>query len=316
MQPTGSNVSAKDAEVHLETARLRLGKILVATDFSRYSHNALNVATALARQFDSELLLVHSVMPIAYSADPAVVVPELPVPHLDIAHANLQAEIDGCSALKTLKHKKIIEVRALIDLVNDVVERERVGLIVVGSHGASGLEKLALGSTAEAILRHTSCPVLVVGPNYSRSTWTCNSIVFATDLTIGAFRPAQYAAALAEELNADLTLLHLAQSVKNGEPEETNREALKARLRELLPKDAEDWCRVKTRVEFGEAAKDVATIAAMENADLILLGVSEHGPLADHAPWGTLTNTIRHASCPVLAVRGHLHGLERRAGKK
>ncbi|MHB1021164.1 MAG: universal stress protein [Acidobacteriaceae bacterium] len=316
MQATGTNVTAKDVEVHLETARLRLGKILVATDFSRYSHNALKVATVLARQFDSELLLVHSVMPIAYSADPAVVVPETPFPHLDIARANLQAEIDGCNDLKGVKHQEIIEVRALIDLVNDLVERERVGLIVAGSHGASGIEKLALGSTAEAILRHTACPVLVVGPNYSRTTWACKSILFATDLTIGAFRPAQYAAALAEELNADLTLLHLAAPARNGEPEETNREALKMRLRELLPKDAEDWCRVKTRVEYGEAAKDVVAIAVAEKADLILLGVSEHGPLADHAPWGTLTNTIRYAKCPVLAVRGHLYDLERRPQKK
>jgi|GEM_PF-508945 nucleotide-binding universal stress UspA family protein len=309
MEPYGQ---AEGGELHLGTTRLRLNKILVATDFSRHSRNAQHLASELAAYFNSKLLLVHSVTPVALTADTLISVPEYPLLRSDVARTRLQQEAQECTAANHVQHEEIVEARPLIELINEVVEQERVGLIVAGSHGASGIEKLALGSVAESILRRTDCPVMVTGPHYKPGKWQCRSIVFATDFSSDAFRPAQYAAALAEEMNAELTLLHLAPPHRNGEAEEVVREGLQSRLWELLPEDVEDWCRVKTRVEFSEDTRQVTRLAEVENADLILLGVAEKGPLADHAPWGTLTSTIQHAKCPVMAVRGHLHGVERR----
>ncbi|WP_130422562.1 universal stress protein [Edaphobacter modestus] len=55
-------------------------------------------------------------------------------------------------------------------MINRVAVQEKADLIIVGSHGASGLERLVLGSIAESILHHAICPTLIVGPNCVRRT--------------------------------------------------------------------------------------------------------------------------------------------------
>ncbi len=158
------------------------------------------------------------------------------------------------------------------------------------------------------MLRRVPCPVLVTGPHCSEHLETVRSIVFATGLEAPPFRPAQYASGIAEELNARLTLLHVRKPApREAEvPSRNIDHLLIEKLQELLPPDAESCCQTKVRVEVGNASEQVLRVAQEEGSNLIVVGVRESSSLADHSPWSPLSQIIRGAHCPLLAVRSHL----------
>ncbi|HKW76544.1 MAG TPA: universal stress protein, partial [Terriglobales bacterium] len=183
-----------------------------------------------------------------------------------------------------------------------------IDLIVVGTHGASGMEKLTLGSVAESVLRASSRPVMLVGPNANTAHSAFESVVLATDLGLGSLRAAQYASAIAEEENARLTVLTVVphESHAPGEPRALIKQRLRTALRQLLPSDSELWCRPSLRVEFGDPQEEIVAVVKEQAAGLLVIGVRPRGPLADHAPWSTVSKIVRSVSCPVLAVQSHL----------
>ncbi len=297
-----------EGKARLGTARVRFEHILVCTDFSPGAKAALDVAISLAKQFDASLLLVNSATPVVYPVGADPVMPELLDSNLDGARARMKRLIARQPALRSIKHEGIVSYVSAVELINQLTREKSIQLIVTGSHSAHGLEKLLLGSFAETVLRNAICPVLVVGPHCRRTAHPFRSIVFATGLRPGSLRPAQYASAIAEELNARLTLLHVAKAKPAipGESADVVEQRLSESLRSLLPPDAELWCKPKVLVAFGDASDEVLNAAAAEAADLIVVGIHDPTPLADHAPWSTMSRIIHGATCPVLGVREHL----------
>ncbi|MBI3849938.1 MAG: universal stress protein [Verrucomicrobia bacterium] len=147
-----------------ETAALpvfKLKKILVPVDFSDCSNKALHYAIPFARQFDAELILLHVVQPY-------VPVPEMPT--IDIGLLQSQMRGSGEKELKTLQRKVAGEVSSEIavrvgtpymEIIKAVKELD-VDLVILATHGRTGLAHVFLGSTAERVVRHAGCPVLVV----------------------------------------------------------------------------------------------------------------------------------------------------------
>jgi len=131
-------------------------RILVATDFSLCSLNALGHGEELARRLGAELILLHvRAVPVA-GAEKA-----------DDAHAAAEAEITR-SVDDLRKHG--LRVRALRrtgaadEEILGAAESERASLVVMGTHGRKGVARVLLGSVAERVLRSVPCPVLTVGP--------------------------------------------------------------------------------------------------------------------------------------------------------
>ena len=292
-----------DADIRLGTARISFNKILVTTDFSEESKVALQIAGSLAHLFGASVTIANCIPQLMYATGLEAVSMDLLSVEVNGIKEQMAREVAACPELRGLDHEEVVECGALLPFVNELVESRAIDLIVCGTHGASGVEKFLVGSTAEYLLRHVSCPVLFVGPKCGTRSFHSNSILFCTRLGISASRPAQYAAALAEEMNARLTLLHVASLEGNDPTDERAIQQLYRGLRALLPRDAEDWCNLKTCVEFGEFEAIAKIYLQQEMADLMILGVNEGGALADHAPWSTLSNVIREATCPVLAVR-------------
>jgi nucleotide-binding universal stress UspA family protein len=205
----------------------------------------------------------------------------------------------------SVHHQEIVYLNSAVGAIKAAVIEHSIDLIIMGSHGASGLEKLVMGSVAEAVLRSSHAPVMVVGPNCKTEKKGMNlrSIVLATDLVIGSLRPAQYAAALAEESNSSLTLVNVGSESQGAS--ELARKQVAERLKNLIPDDASLWCDPHTRAVVGDASEQILKVALAEKADLIVAGSSGSGPLLDHAPWSTLSKVIRGAACPVLAVQPH-----------
>jgi len=147
---------------------MQIRSILLPTDFSECGDYALPYATSLARTFGASILCVHVIEPMV----PAVGYSGMTEP-LPLADITGQLEDSAARALPKLAERKectgldvqelIVHGEAAAEIVRVAKERN-IDLIVVSSHGRTGLGRMLFGSTAEAIVRHSSCPVMVVKP--------------------------------------------------------------------------------------------------------------------------------------------------------
>jgi nucleotide-binding universal stress UspA family protein len=142
-----------------------LRRILVPTDFSQWSGSALTYAVAFAEKFGAEVLLLHVVQ------DLAVFVPEAALPaaplvppveqFLRAAREALDRAAGGPVAGGVAVHPEVAEGVPAEEIVRLARERD-VDLIVMGTHGRTGLAHVLLGSVAEKVVRRAPCPVLTV----------------------------------------------------------------------------------------------------------------------------------------------------------
>lgn len=147
---------------------IKLDRILVPTDFSDFSRPAMQYGCAIAARFSAEMHLLHVV------PDPAMLVPEAAAFSVETMQAQSESLVKGAQAtLNTLppdgweNEKQIIrEVRvgaAFMEII-DYAREHSIDLIVIGTHGRSGLMHILMGSVAERIVRKSPCPVLTVKP--------------------------------------------------------------------------------------------------------------------------------------------------------
>jgi nucleotide-binding universal stress UspA family protein len=143
-----------------------ISRILVATDFSTGSDLALDYATTLAHQFGAAVHLLHVV------EDPFVAgawTPELYIASISTVRASLIDEAAArlarlCPAFE--RHGLTVTSEVMVGspapAIRDVAEARRCDLVVMGTHGRSGMAHLLLGSVAEKVIRQAPCPVLTV----------------------------------------------------------------------------------------------------------------------------------------------------------
>ena len=185
---------------------------------------------------------------------------------------------------------------------------KNIDLIVVGTHGRTGLGRVLVGSVAETIFREASCPVLTVGPRLMGDPkWSLKirEVLFATDLTPCSEAALPYATSLAQENRARLVILNVFP--KSGDAAEMERQASSTRrsLGGLIPPGAGLWREPYCLAEPGEPAEKILDVAGGYHADLIVLGVRPHGVgVATHLSRPTAHRVIAGATCPVLTVRG------------
>ncbi|MFQ5329195.1 MAG: universal stress protein [Thermodesulfobacteriota bacterium] len=141
-------------------------RILLPTDFSTTSDHTVSYATSLARRYGAKLYLLHVI-------DETTEASGFYIPHL--SYKKMDDEMKA-AATKMLKNFCLDKLKSVKDYTFDVVEgipykeintyakAEGIDLIVMGSHGRSGIDRLVFGSTTERVLRSSSCPVLTVHP--------------------------------------------------------------------------------------------------------------------------------------------------------
>jgi len=147
---------------------LRLRRILLPTDFSGCANFALRYAAEIARASGATIICVHVVEPIAAAVGFSGLAEPMPIADIseqleDSAGRELP-QVAGCGEFNGLDVEEVIaHGDPAAEIVRVAGERE-VDLIVVSSHGRTGLGRIIFGSTAEAVVRHAACPVLVVKP--------------------------------------------------------------------------------------------------------------------------------------------------------
>jgi len=145
---------------------MQIRSILLPTDFSECGNYALPYAASLARKFGASILCVHVIEPMVPTVGYSGMTEPLPIADIsdqleDSAERELPkiAECEECAGLEV--EELIVHGEAAAEIVRVAKERN-VDLIVVSSHGRTGLGRIIFGSTAEAVVRHAPCPVLVV----------------------------------------------------------------------------------------------------------------------------------------------------------
>ncbi len=145
---------------------MEIRTILLPTDFSECGNYALSYATSLARKFSASIICVHVIEPIVPTVGYSGMTEPLPIADIteqleDSAERELPklAECDECAGIDL--EELIVHGEAASEIVRVAKER-RVDLIVIASHGRTGIGRILFGSTAEAVVRHAACPVLVV----------------------------------------------------------------------------------------------------------------------------------------------------------
>ncbi|HEY5175359.1 MAG TPA: universal stress protein [Terriglobales bacterium] len=284
-------------------SRIAISKILLATDFSPESQNALKCAISLAKRYESKLFLAHAISEeaslTAGDAWPALI---------DTAQRNAEdsmVQLEQTADLQSLPHEVLMQAGETWEVLSRLVSDQNIDLIVMGTHGSGGIDKLMLGSTAEKVVRHATCPVLTVGPCVRMlSLERFGNILYATDFSTGSLRALTYALSLAEEDRAEFTMLHIVESKPVSEAELVDWKRRDCeRLSQLVPTDIDLPYKPEIEVETGDPAKEIVRLADARNAELIVMGSHSGGAVSTHLPWTTLHHVLQHAHCPVLTVR-------------
>ncbi len=286
-------------------APVKFERILVATDFSPSSEKALHHAIAIARHFDSTLYLAHVVSSLGFVlAGPDTAVAASEAAWRDARR--LEDRLDSAGILTGVKHEIAVREGKVWEEIERMVTDHDINLIVLGTHGRTGLRKLVLGSVAEEIFRHATCPVLTVGPSAPAESAVnagLQHILFATDFSSESLEALPFAIRASREQNAKLTLLHVVEHLggEAGLDPERVIQSLEMRLRQLLPAeyDGEYEC----RVEMGQIEDAILDVAEQERADVIMLGLKKPATYIDHLGWLHAYRIVCGAHCPVLTIR-------------
>ena len=142
----------------------KITKILVPIDFSNYSKKALSYAVNFAKQFNSKIYLVYVIEPVIYPSDFSmgqVTFPSTDVELADRAKEELNALIKT-EIGDTIETDVIIRTGKPFVEINETASKEDIDLIIIATHGHTGMEHLLFGSTAEKVVRKAPCPVLTL----------------------------------------------------------------------------------------------------------------------------------------------------------
>lgn len=139
-------------------------KVLVPIDFSDYSKSALKYAVNFAKSFNADIILVYVVEPIIYPPDFSmgqIAMPSINTEWDDRAKDELaklaKNEITGVNSVKTI----IKTGKPFVEII-ETAKEENADLIIIATHGHSGVEHILFGSTAEKVVRKAPCPVLTL----------------------------------------------------------------------------------------------------------------------------------------------------------
>jgi nucleotide-binding universal stress UspA family protein len=287
--------------------RVSLKNLLFTTDFSAASETAFSYALAFARWYDSKLFVAHVV-----PREPRLGIPLEPLPaELDRDWQDAKRSMDNFTRSHAGKEcclESLLERGEIKDVISAIILQYEIDLVVVATHGRHGIKKLVLGSVAEQIFRLATCPVLTVGPKVARQPFqfeNLNRILFATDFSPGSLHALPYALSLAEENEASVVLLHLIEFFPFDEDPRKVEAITKARLRALVPPEADLWCKPEFAVGAYFPTEGILKVAEERDVDLIVMGVHQASlsKAPPHSPWAVAYEVVCNAHCPVLTVR-------------
>lgn len=306
---------------------IEMRRILCPVDFSSFSRRALDHAVAIARWYRSTVTVLHVSTPVAVATvapAPGVFEP-LALAGLDREQVlrDMKGLIEDESAPGVPIDSLVREGNAAAEILEQAAAMQ-ADLIVMGTHGRTGFERLLLGSVTEKVLRKARCPVLTV-PRHTVDAVPAAPVVFKQilcpiDFSNCSMYALKYGVSLAQEADGHLTVVHvltddrqemedvpdmlLADGLTVARLQREREARLIQRLNEAVPETAAAYCSLDSMMRRGKPGPEILRTAAERQIDLIVMGVQGRGA-ADLMFFGSTTqHVIREAWCPVLTLRG------------
>jgi len=288
----------KHLSVHLES-------VIFATDFSPASYNAGLYASAVSMHFHTNLVVAH-----AFVLTQAALEVEAQRPLASQQRINLKHELTLVAAV--LESGKGQTDTDLLEgdpcaVVPALALGNNRALVVLGTHGRGSIDRYVLGSTAEGILRHSTGPVLTVGPNVDilrAGTLNIRHILYATDCSPEAAHAAPVAVTLADAFSAELDVLNVVHITHAHHAEQLHRletyfyNAVEA----VIPQDSVQVCKPHTFVSVGKPLADIVNHIDEHEIDLLILGLHRSALMETEYRTAGVFPIIVRAKCPVITV--------------
>jgi nucleotide-binding universal stress UspA family protein len=305
---------------------IEIQRILCPIDFSDFSRRAFDHAVAIAMWYESTITLLHvsTLVPVAAYAPGSGVLPSavLTPADRDALLVEMKRFAEGEAAAIVPIEFDLAEGSTAVEILAKA-EAIPADLLVMGTHGRSGFERVILGSVTEKVLRKAACPVLTV-PRGVPDAVPATPVLFkrilcAVDFSDCSMHALNYAMSVAQEADAQLTVMHVIE-LPPGVPREVHETMLagprslgeyialaeedsRARLKDAIPETVRAYCTVDTVLVTGKPYREILRVADEQNADLLVIGIHGRGAIDRLLFGSTAQHLVRQASCPVLTLR-------------
>jgi nucleotide-binding universal stress UspA family protein len=286
--------------------------ILVPVDFSAHSRAAAIRACSLALSSGARVRLIHAL------DLPAIAKRDGIAAHLwDELRRSERSKLDQlCDdlAIRGVPLSTTLEERDPVEMITEFSACADVELIVMGTHGYRGFDRMFLGSVAERTIRATAVPVMTVKENEWDAALKIRRILLATDFSPDSEEAARLAIDWAQILKADVEVFHAIHeaevgSVSDGVPGSTDhlgrlrQEALEG-LRSILSRMSDAGVPASADLTYGPASLEIAKRAVESRANLVVMGRRGRSRIG-HALFGSVAaRVLRQVKCSVLLPPG------------
>ncbi|MBI4442339.1 MAG: universal stress protein [Acidobacteria bacterium] len=289
----------------LPVARLRVKNILCPIGFTEFSRRAFHYALSIARHYQARLYAQHTVPGSLLATGGG---------DQDASGAGVHKAVTELHRLVAWARDEQLELPEVVTLVNEgsvrdrileTIEQQEIDLLVMGTHGRKGLDRLVHGSLTERIVHEALCPVLVVShplhdfiaPEEIEPV-RLKTFLLPTDFSPTSERALAFALHWTAEWSGKLILLHAADNNLLTEQQVAAEwQKMQRHIAATLPQQ----CEVSYEIRAGHPKEQILKMAEEKHADLIVMGARGLGRSA--GPWGsTISNVVRDGRFPVLGV--------------
>jgi nucleotide-binding universal stress UspA family protein len=276
-------------------------RLLVAVDFRDCAAAALRLALRFAETYDADLSVIHAIEPADEIPSPLarhVTLPE-PGPRLSVVENELVMFIRAAVGRKPMPRYHILEGHPT-EAILFASGYEKADLIVLGTRGLGGADRLTLGSVAEQVLRRSHLPVLTICPQRAtrRRPSEIRRILCPVNYTPAAERAIEAGVSIARRFDAEVVALHVVEAKPVDGDVGHEEKRLRLWMRSLLPRSQKP----EPLVAIGNGAAEILRYAGANDIDLIVVA-ARRGRSSDVTLFGTTTERVtRDAPCAVLTI--------------
>jgi len=286
--------------------------ILCPIDFSEFSARAFHHALSLAEHYHAKLVVQHVVElwrhPPAEFAVSAKIYDEFCQSLSERGTEKLQEFVNN-NAHDGIQAELVVQNGSdALESILSLAQAREADVIVMGTHGRRGYDRLMLGSVTDRVMRRAPCPVLAVccppsdtvAAGAEGDIHHLSRILFCVDFSENSERALEYAMFVTTEYDGELTLLHVLEEGDSPAKTEEAMATATEQLDKLIPQERRQTLKIKTAVRVGSPYRQIVQFALETQIELIVMGVRGRGAL-DLAVFGSTTyRVIQLGSCPVL----------------
>lgn len=271
-------------------------RILVPTDFSEHAEHALKVAAQIARKNNSEIIILHMLELPQQTNDAIFGGVSIPETMLFMQKANeMLDKISQSSFLEGISVTEFVKMDKPIHGITQISKEQDIDLIVMGSHGSSGVEELLIGSNTEKVVRNSEIPVLVIKKDIP--DFKVENIVFASDFTEETKKPFEKLLNFTKYFDAKIHLVSIC-TPNSFKPTHITEKAIEDFIKGFNLSNFSTHIYNDTNIEKG-----IINFSNSINADII--GMCTHGRTGfAHFFNGSISEgLVNHAVRPVITLK-------------